>query len=89
MWNFSFPENLKQRSRDIDENVRYEVVVAIVNAGKENLSCISEELLMFVKERTLDKKVKKNYLYLKCFNSFMIIYVFSHYQMACSLIIPE
>jgi len=28
-----------------------------VGASKEDISCVSEELLSFVKERTLDKKV--------------------------------
>ena len=38
---------------------RYEVVMAIVSTAKRDLSIVadSEDLLDFVKERTLDKKV--------------------------------
>ncbi|XP_054711226.1 sister chromatid cohesion protein PDS5 homolog B-like [Uloborus diversus] len=51
-------EQLRHRYRDTDENVRYEVVVAIISAAKEDLNCVNEEMLSFVKERTLDKKFK-------------------------------
>lgn len=51
-------EQLKQRQHDTDENVRYEVVMAIVSAGKKSIDNINEDLLGFVKERTLDKKFK-------------------------------
>ncbi len=39
---------------------RYEVVMAIVSTAKKNFEVVSqsEELLNFVKERTLDKKFK-------------------------------
>lgn len=51
-------EQLKQRQHDADENVRYEVVMAIISAGKKSIENINEDLLGFVKERTLDKKFK-------------------------------
>lgn len=51
-------EQLKLRQHDPEEIVRYEVVMAIVSAAKKEFSSISEELLDFVKERTLDKKFK-------------------------------
>uniref|UniRef100_T1J3Z9 Uncharacterized protein n=1 Tax=Strigamia maritima TaxID=126957 RepID=T1J3Z9_STRMM len=51
-------EQLKLRQHDPEETVRYEVVMAIVSAAKKDFSSVSEELLTFVKERTLDKKFK-------------------------------
>lgn len=59
-------ENLKNRQHDSDETVRYEVVMAIVEATKRDFSIISKspDLLNFVKERTLDKvfKIRKEAL---------------------------
>lgn len=55
--NASVPEQLKSRMHDAEENVRIEVVNAILNTAKKDLSCVSEELIGFIKERTLDKKV--------------------------------
>ena len=42
-------EQLKQRQHDADENVRYEVVMAIISAGKKGIENINEDLLGFVK----------------------------------------
>lgn len=51
---------LRERNHDSDETVRYEVVMAIVETAKRDFKIIgeSEDLLTFVKERTLDKKFK-------------------------------
>uniref|UniRef100_U5EGZ1 Putative sister chromatid cohesion complex cohesin subunit pds5 n=1 Tax=Corethrella appendiculata TaxID=1370023 RepID=U5EGZ1_9DIPT len=53
-------EILKIRQHDSDETVRYEVVMAIVETAKRDFQIVSEseDLLEFVKERTLDKKFK-------------------------------
>lgn len=53
-------ETLKMRQHDSEENVRYEVVMAIVSTARRNFQVVSdsEDLLEFVKERTLDKKFK-------------------------------
>lgn len=53
-------DTLKFRQHDADENVRYEVVMAIVETAKRDIKIVSEseELLNYVKERTLDKKYK-------------------------------
>lgn len=53
-------ETLKLRQHDADETVRYEVVMAIVETAKRDFQVVSEseDLLEFVKERTLDKKFK-------------------------------
>jgi len=51
-------DQLKQRQHDPDENVRYEVVMAIISAAKKGIEHINEDLLSYVKERTLDKKFK-------------------------------
>jgi hypothetical protein len=48
---------LQQRQHDSDEEVRIDVVQAIVGASKRALANVSGELLDCVKERTLDKKV--------------------------------
>lgn len=53
-------ETLKLRQHDADETVRYEVVMAIVETAKRDFQIVSEseDLLEYVKERTLDKKFK-------------------------------
>ncbi|XP_014241753.1 sister chromatid cohesion protein PDS5 homolog B-B isoform X2 [Cimex lectularius] len=53
-------ETLKLRQHDSEENVRYEVVMAIVSTAKRDFEVVSEseDLLEFVKERMLDKKFK-------------------------------
>jgi len=53
-------DTLKLRQHDADESVRYEVVMAIVTTARRDFEVVSdsEDLLEFVKERTLDKKVK-------------------------------
>jgi hypothetical protein len=54
-------DTLKMRQHDTDENVRYEVVTAIVTTARRDFDIVSssEDLLTFVKERTLDKKVSR------------------------------
>ncbi|KAK3923322.1 Sister chromatid cohesion protein PDS5-like protein B [Frankliniella fusca] len=53
-------DTLKLRQHDSEENVRYEVVMAIVATAKRDFEVVSdsEDLLEYVKERTLDKKFK-------------------------------
>jgi len=53
-------ETLKARQHDSEEHVRYEVVTAIVSTARKDFDTVakSEDLLNFVKERTLDKKFK-------------------------------
>ena len=53
-------DTLKARQHDPEENVRYEVVMAIVSTARKDMDVVAEsdELLNFVKERTLDKKFK-------------------------------
>ncbi|XP_059079430.1 sister chromatid cohesion protein PDS5 homolog B-B-like isoform X2 [Tigriopus californicus] len=53
-------DTLELRQHDPEENVRYEVVMAIVTTAKRDFDVVSrsEELLNFVKERTLDKRFK-------------------------------
>lgn len=51
-------EHLRHRQHDSDENVRMDVVQAIVGASKRALANVTDDLLECVKERTLDKKFK-------------------------------
>uniref|UniRef100_A0A0L8I015 Sister chromatid cohesion protein PDS5 homolog B n=1 Tax=Octopus bimaculoides TaxID=37653 RepID=A0A0L8I015_OCTBM len=51
-------EQLKIRQHDPEETVRMEVVSAVLNAAKKDFKMITDELLAFIKERTLDKKFK-------------------------------
>lgn len=70
-------EQLKLRQHDPEETVRYEVVMAIISAAKKDFTSISDDLLDFVKERTLDKKFKirkealigLSMIYKKCMNN--------------------
>jgi len=61
-------ETLKMRQHDSEENVRYEVVMAIVTTARRDFEVVSdsEDLLEFVKERTLDKKVNILSYLVKC-----------------------
>lgn len=49
-------EQLKVRQHDPEETVRMEVVNVILTLAKNDFSVCTEELLSFIKERTLDKK---------------------------------
>jgi len=55
-------EHLQQRQHDSDEDVRMDVVQAIVGAAKRSLSSVPVQLLDSVRERTLDKKVPLFYV---------------------------
>lgn len=57
-------EVLKSRQHDVDETVRYEVVLAVVTTAKHDFEIVSNsaDLLDCVKERTLDKKVSVAFL---------------------------
>ena len=54
-------EQLNSRCYDPDENVRHEVVAAIMKAAKIEINNITDDLLKLVKDRTLDKKVRKSH----------------------------
>lgn len=45
------------RSHDPEEAIRHDVIVTIINAGKKDLNLVNDQLLGFVRERTLDKRV--------------------------------
>jgi len=53
-------EKLRLRNHDLDEVVRHEVVMAIVETAKRDFTLVLEapDLLEIVRERTLDKKYK-------------------------------
>ncbi|EDW00733.1 sister chromatid cohesion protein PDS5 homolog B [Drosophila grimshawi] len=53
-------QKLRMRHHDLDELVRHEVVMAIVETAKRNFDIVvkSPELLEIVRERTMDKKYK-------------------------------
>lgn len=63
MWvkrlSFYHPEYLKVRSHDPEEAIRHDVIVTIINAGKKDLNLVNDQLLGFVRERTLDKRVRQ------------------------------
>lgn len=54
------PEYLKVRSHDPEEAIRHDVIVSIVTAAKKDLLLVNDHLLNFVRERTLDKRVRHN-----------------------------
>uniref|UniRef100_A0A3Q3W5G6 PDS5 cohesin associated factor A n=1 Tax=Mola mola TaxID=94237 RepID=A0A3Q3W5G6_MOLML len=56
-------EYLKVRSHDPEEAIRHDVIVTIINAGKKDLNLVNDQLLGFVRERTLDKRVRQLQLY--------------------------
>ncbi|KAL5285776.1 PDS5A family protein [Megaselia abdita] len=53
-------ECLRQRQHDLDEGIRHQVVTSIVETAKRayNVVASSQDLIEFVRERTLDKKYK-------------------------------
>lgn len=59
MWFLFFlSEYLKVRSHDPEEAIRHDVIVSIVTAAKKDLLLVNDHLLNFVRERTLDKRVR-------------------------------
>lgn len=56
-------EYLKVRSHDPEEAIRHDVIVTIINAGKKDLNLVNDQLLGFVRERTLDKRVRHKCTY--------------------------
>lgn len=56
-------EYLKVRSHDPEEAIRHDVIVTIITAGKKDLSLVNDQLLGFVRERTLDKRVSVKILF--------------------------
>lgn len=56
---FYYLEYLKVRSHDPEEAIRHDVIVTIINAGKKDLNLVNDQLLGFVRERTLDKRVRQ------------------------------
>lgn len=46
------------RSHDPEEAIRHDVIVTIINAGKKDLNLVNDQLLGFVRERMLDKRVR-------------------------------
>ncbi|GFR06797.1 sister chromatid cohesion protein PDS5 homolog B-B [Trichonephila clavata] len=46
---------LKSRLRDVEQDVRVAVVTAVIDAAREDLFCVNEDLINHVMERTLDK----------------------------------
>lgn len=51
-------ECLRHRQHDQEESIRHDVVQAIISVAKKDLNGVNEDLLGFVKERTLDKRFK-------------------------------
>ncbi|OCT96788.1 hypothetical protein XELAEV_18009003mg [Xenopus laevis] len=49
-------EFLKVRSHDPEEAIRHDVIVTIITAAKKDLFLVNDQLLGFVRERTLDKR---------------------------------
>ncbi|GFW42259.1 sister chromatid cohesion protein PDS5 homolog B [Trichonephila clavipes] len=48
---------LKHRHRDTEPDIRTAVVKAVADAAREDLFCVNEDLMNYMKERTLDKMV--------------------------------
>ena len=53
-------EQLRERGHDADENVRMDVIQAIISAGKRDYTKLTDSLLECVRERMLDKKVRES-----------------------------
>ena len=53
-------EQLRERGHDADENVRMDVIQAIISAGKRDYTKLTDSLLECVRERMLDKKVRQS-----------------------------
>ncbi|XP_071087825.1 sister chromatid cohesion protein PDS5 homolog B-like [Haliotis cracherodii] len=51
-------EQLKVRQHDPEETVRIEVINCVMNVAKKDFDFVNEEMMTFIKERTLDKKFK-------------------------------
>ncbi|KAK7496569.1 hypothetical protein BaRGS_00012221, partial [Batillaria attramentaria] len=51
-------EQMKVRQHDPEETVRMEVVHCMLQVARKDFSAMTDEMLVFIKERTLDKKFK-------------------------------
>ncbi|XP_025084821.1 sister chromatid cohesion protein PDS5 homolog A-like [Pomacea canaliculata] len=51
-------EQMKVRQHDPEETVRMEVVNCMLQVAKRDFSVVTDEMLVFIRERTLDKKFK-------------------------------
>uniref|UniRef100_A0A2K5IBB7 PDS5 cohesin associated factor A n=1 Tax=Colobus angolensis palliatus TaxID=336983 RepID=A0A2K5IBB7_COLAP len=49
-------EYLKVRSHDPEEAIHHDVIVTLITAAKRDLALVNDQLLGFVRERTLDKR---------------------------------
>lgn len=79
---------MKVRSHDPEEAIRHDVIVTIITAARRDLTLVNDQLLGFVRERTLDKRVKlRNFiLLLLCFKCLLNNVIF--YSAACE-VFPE
>ena len=59
-----FAEQLKVRQHDPEETVRMEVVNCMLQVARKDFSVCTDEMLFFIRERTLDKKVWYLILYI-------------------------
>lgn len=55
-------DQIKVRQHDPEESVRMDVVNSLLTVAKKDLKVMTHEMLQFVKERTLDKKVCLKFL---------------------------
>lgn len=51
-------EQMKVRQHDPEETVRMEVVNCMLQVARKDVASTTDEMLTFIKERTLDKKVE-------------------------------
>lgn len=55
---FHILEQIKVRQHDPEESVRLDVVNSLLAVARKDLKAMTPEMLQFVKERTLDKRVR-------------------------------
>lgn len=65
------------RSHDPEEAIRHDVIVTIINAGKKDLNLVNDQLLGFVRERTLDKRVRQMCRHISCISIADTLFFFS------------
>lgn len=68
---------MKVRSHDPEEAIRHDVIVTIITAAKRDLTLVNDQLLGFVRERTLDKRVRSGSFALPSFTMFRLLALYA------------
>ena len=79
MISFCTLDKLHERQRDPDERVRQEVVITICDAAAENISGVSDQVLLSLQREGLKERKEAVFFLMKSFVLSMIVKLSGHY----------